>query len=151
MFSVLKLILFFTYVKQKPEYYFLLCFNKKKVSLAENNIQRYWWQHKPEIFFRFFRQKQKYICTGVNFFRYSTQKNLRKWFFAPKDFLRYLRKLKSRKQSILSSLVFGAKKTNGFTLFLKIFERRTQFFVAEAQHFGAKTKCFWVRLVFCVI
>ena len=148
MFYVLKLIFCVTYVKQKSEYYFLLCYYFLALGIIFCVIGG---NTNPQIFFKFFKQKQKCLCTGVNIFRYSNQKNVRKWFFAAKGFLRYLRQLKARKQSILRFLFFGAKKQMVLRFCFKIFERSKQFFVAEAQHFGAKTKCFWVRLVFCVI
>ena len=96
-------------------------------------------------FFRFFTQKQKYICTGVNFFRYSTQKNLRKWFFAAKDFLRYLRQLKARKQSILRSLVFGAKKQMAF---FKDFWEKNTVFCCWGTAFWTKNKMFLADVSF---
>ena len=148
MFSALQLIFCVTYVKQTPEYYFLRCLNKKKVLVLGIIFCVIGGNTNPQIFFKFFKQTQKCLCTGVNIFRYSTQKNVRRWFFAPKGFLRYLRQLKARKQSILRFLFFGAKKQMVLRFCFKIFERSKQFFVAEAQHFGAKTKCFLVRLVF---
>ena len=151
MFSVLKLIFCVTCVKQKLEYYFQLFFNSKKVLVLGIIFCVIDGNTNPQIFFKFFKQKQKYICTRVNFFRYSTQKKPQKMIFRCQGFSSLLTAIISLEAKYSALFGFWSKNTNGFTLLYQIFEQSTPFFNAKAQHFGAKTKCFWVRLVFCVI